>query len=60
MQIPSIFGGTVDEAVLYIALAFGNPVNNAQYRAVLRTIMKQDAPAIIEQYPPVVRYSLHI
>lgn len=52
MQIPSIFGGTVDEAVLYIALAFGNDVNNAQYRAILRAIMKQDARPIIQQYPP--------
>lgn len=52
MQIPSIFGGTVDEAVLYIALAFGGKVNNLQYRAVLRAIMKQDAQAIIQEYPP--------
>lgn len=55
MQIPSIYGGTVDEAVLYIAFAFGSEVNNAEYRTVMRAIMKQDARPIIEQYPPVVR-----
>ncbi|XP_077966388.1 crystal protein-like [Styela clava] len=54
-QLPSIIGGTIEECVLYIALAFPRPVSNLAYRAVLKTVLKEDYRPVIQFFPPTCR-----
>nr|XP_039259785.1 crystal protein-like [Styela clava] len=54
-QLPSIIGGTIEEAVLYVALAFPRPVSNMAYRGVLKTVMKEDYQPFINYFPPTCR-----
>ena len=52
---PLIYGSTVDEGMIFIAEAFPNIMDDQFYQVLIAAVFKQDAPAILDRFPPQVK-----
>lgn len=54
MDIPTMIGSTVDEGMLFVEMAFPREINNLQYRAIIKAVMKDQSRTVMTRYPPMV------